>query len=1183
MKRAALGFWLSLLALHPVLAPATGQHLDTGFKNPPLSARPWVYWFWLNGNISSNGITADLEAMKRVGIGGVLIMEVDQGAPVGPVDFMSARWRGLFKHVVAESRRLGLEVNLNNDAGWNGSGGPWIRPEQSMQKVVFSETNVAGPCHFEAVLPKPEILAGYYEDIGLLAFPKLGSYRIPDIKTKAAYDIGYTGPFTETNLTPEMLIERSRQIDLTSTMADGRIAWDVPAGEWTLLRIGHTCTGVENAPAPKSGRGLECDKLSKAGIEANFAGMMGKLAADNGLSTAERAGKDNHGGLVATHIDSWENGSQNWTAKMREEFQSRRGYDLWPFLPVLSGRVVESAEVSARFLWDFRRTISELVVENYAGRMRELAHEHGMRFTVEAYGSPCDVIPYGGEGDEPMGEFWSPSGAMETCKGMASAAHVYGKTIIGAEAFTAGDKERWREYPGSLKALGDQAFCEGINRFVFHRYALQPWSADVRPGMMMGPWGQHYERTETWWDQSPAWHQYLARCQYLLRQGHFVADLCYLQDENPPHGVGQHRRAGYDYDECGAEVVLNRMSVKDGLLVLPDGMHYRLLVLPDTSTMTPALLRKITDLVGAGATILGAPPRKSPSLSNYPECDLEVKRVSAALWGDCDGDKHKEFRYGKGRVVRGLEPERVLRDLGVPPDFSSDVPLKHIHRSTEGADIYFVANPNPIAVTTVGAFRVSGRVPELWWPKDGRTERAAVFDCTNGVTRVVLPLDPSGSLFVVFRSLVTGNSPVVSIDRNGKDVVSATPHPIRIVVRKASYGVAGDETRTRDVREEVQHKADAGDTSFVVRTLIENGDPAPEVVKTLTVSYTIDDRSFSVRAEDPETIHLTADVVKATVRSAIYGVLDDPKRTRDVKGRLQRLLDAGEISFSVARMADGDDPALGVIKTLKAECEINGKIVPLNGTDPELIDLRPALVAPERIADVCSPGKGRTVLEVWKPGHYEVALASGGKRVCDILTQPPILDVDGAWQLHFAPGRGAPAQVTLDRLSSWSEHADPGIKYFSGTCTYSKTIDVPRLMLAKSRRLILNLGRVEVMARVKLNGKDLGCLWTAPFEVDITKTARPGANRLEVQVVNLWPNRLIGDEQMPEDSDRNPDGTLKSWPAWLLAGQPSPSGRFTFSMWRLWKKDDQLLPSGLLGPVTLRTAELIPLSSMRRE
>jgi len=446
--------------------PAAGDPLENGFRQPPDAARPWVYWFWLNGNITRAGITADLEAMRRVGIGGALIMEVDQGVPVGPVDFMSPRWRALFRHVHAEAKRLGLEINMNDDAGWNGSGGPWIKPAEAMQQVVWTETNVTGPRHFVGKLPAPQRVADFYRDIIVQAIPTVGDYRIPSIETKAAFPRRAKLNVNTGAPAPTDIIQQESVTDITTKIdANGRLVWDVPAGRWTILRIGHTCTGAQNSPAPASGRGLECDKLSKAGIESNFAGMMAKLAADTGI-TKQRT----PGGLVATHIDSWENGSQNWTSQMRAEFQARRGYDMTPFLPVFTGRIVGSLEISDRFLWDVRRTVSELVIENYAGQFRRLANSHGMRFTVEAYGGPCDSIPYGGQADEPMGEFWTPSGAaLPTCRGMASAGHIYGKPIIGAEAFTSGKQERWREHPALLKALGDRAFCDGINRFVFHR------------------------------------------------------------------------------------------------------------------------------------------------------------------------------------------------------------------------------------------------------------------------------------------------------------------------------------------------------------------------------------------------------------------------------------------------------------------------------------------------------------------------------------------------------------------------------------------------------------------------------------------------------------------------------------------------------------------------------------------
>ena len=1044
--------------------------LERSFAHPPDSARPWVYWFWLNSNITSNGITADLEAMKRVGIGGVLIMEVDQGAPVGSVAFMSPQWREMFKHVVAEAQRLGLEVNMNNDAGWNGSGGPWIKPEQSMQKVVWSETNIAGPLKFEGALVQPKGVAGFYRGIAVQAFPTPGPYRIDKIKLKAGYEVGQPAVAPQTNLPPDMSIERARIIDLTAKMdKDGRLVWDVPPGQWTVLRFGHTSTGVENLPSPASGRGLECDKLSKQGIEANFAGMMGKLIVDAG-PLASRV-------LTATHIDSWENGAQNWTAGMRTEFENRRGYDLLPFLPVMTGRVIGSLEISERFLWDLRRTISELVVENYAGRMRELAHAHGLRFTVEAYGSPCDNLPYAGESDEPMGEFWSPTGTIETCRGMASAAHVYGKRIVGAEAFTAGDGERWLEHPAALKALGDRAFCEGINRFVFHRYALQPWQENRRPGMTMGPWGQHYERTQTWWDWTGPWHEYLARCQFMLRQGHFVADICYLQAEAPPQGLGGHERNGYDWDDCPAEVVLTRMSFKDGRLVLPDGMSYRVLVLPESHTMTPALLRKVKELVAAGATVVGPRPSKSPSLSDYPNCDAEVKGLADDLWGH-------------GRILSGITPEKVLAQSGVRADFISTPRLRSIHRATNGTDIYFVSNYQPYDLEAMCTFRVTGRQPELWWPDSGRIERAAAWRDKDGVTSISLRLGPAGSVFVVFRQRVDSFDPVVDVMRDGESLFSATTQRPRITVEKA-----------------------------------------------------------------------------------VYGVLDDAKRTRDVRAKLQKLIDMGEFSFQVARMADGDDPAFMVVKTLVAEGTADGKPFKVSGKDPETLHLTSAIAACERVADVRVGVDGNLRLEAFQSGRYELKTACGQTKHVNVPTLPASVEVRGPWEVRFAGGWGAPEKIAPDTLTDWSKHSDAGVKYFSGTATYRAVFNwTPPQSQSPSLKFELDLGRVAVMGDVRLNGRNLGILWKPPFRIDITEVLKAGANSLEVRVVNLWVNRMIGDEQLTEDSERNPNGTLKSWPQWLLEGKPSPTGRYTFTSWRLWKKASPLQESGLLGPVTLHAA-----------
>lgn len=1170
MKTTIRRFFLFIAALVLVSGQSFSQHLEKQFQSPPDSARPWVYWFWLNGNITSNGITADLEAMKRVGIGGVLIMEVDQGAPVGPMDFMSDRWRGLFSHVNAESKRLGLEVNMNNDAGWNGSGGPWIKPGQSMQKVVWSETNVTGPLHIDMALQQPETVAGYYRDISVVAFQTCGSFRIDRIRAKAAYEVAGVGEIGRGNLAPEMVIDRSNIQTLTDKMdASGHLSWDVPAGDWTLVRFGHTSSGMENAPAPASGRGLECDKLNKTGIEANYSAMMAKLVSDTGAGKAALTS-----GLTATHIDSWENGSQNWSESIREEFKKRRGYDPLPFLPTFTGRVIDSLEISERFLWDLRQTISELVIDNYAGRMHELAAANGLRFTVEAYGGPCDSIPYAGRSDEPMGEFWSPSGSIETCKTMASAGHVYGKRIIGAEAFTAGDQERWREHPALIKALGDRAFCEGINRFVFHRYAMQPWSEPRNPGMTMGPWGQHYERTQTWWDWTPAWHEYLGRCQFLLRQGLFVADVCHLLPEAPPQGPGDHVRDGYDWDECTAEAVLTRMSVRNGRIVLPDGMSYRLLVLPDSRTMTPQLLRKIKDLVEAGATVLGSKPDFSPSLNDYPSCDAQVRQLGTDLWADCDGKTVQERAFGKGRVFCGLTPAQVLRRLGVAADFASNQRLRYIHRATAETDFYFISNPQAWATTANCSFRVSGKTPELWWPETGRIEHAGMFQERNGLTHVTIPLTPAGSVFVVFHKTDKAIDPIVEVTHNGHRMTVGPVPPAKITITKARYGVLDDPQRTRDVTAIIQGMTDKGERAFQVATLAKNGDPATNVLKTLVVDYTIEGKPFTVKATDPQRIILSSDAVGVSVSQARYGILDDPKRTRDVRNKLQRLIDAGESSFQVARMAEGDDPAFGIVKTLQVDLTANGKSLSLSGTDPDIINLVSITAPAEQAASVPNFIGTNLTLDVQEPGEYSWTKASGKKGRATAARAARTLPITGPWQVRFATNENA---VVFDKLISWSDHASPEVKYFSGTAVYSCAFDVSNEAITGNQHVYLDLGKVACMAHVTLNGKDLGVLWKAPFGMDVAETVKPGRNSMQVKVVNLWINRMIGDEQLPEDSDRNPDGTLKAWPKWLLDGKPSPAGRTTFTTWRLWKKDSPLQVSGLLGPVTLHFVERIDL------
>jgi alpha-L-rhamnosidase len=491
-------------------AISSAKKAQAEFAAPPFEYGPWVYWFWLDVNVTREGITADLEAMKAVGIAGVLIMDVDQGTPpsFNGSRFGDPEWYELFQFACHEADRLGMQVNMSNDAGFCGSGGPWITPELSMQVVVWSTTVIAGGKSVNTTLPQPNAKMNFYRDIAVLAFSTPAAdqagrgYRIPNIGDLTDSFHGHDHSHTQVNwesIPADQLVRKSAILNLTDKMDEhGMLHCELPAGDWTILRFGHTTTGVQNRPAPAGGLGLESDTLSRTATLLQFEALMARIT----KTVGPLAGKT----LVSTHIDSWESDTQNWTPTMRQDFQRLRGYDLLPYMPILAGHVVDSLEISQRFLWDFRGTIGDLLLENYAAAMREVAHKHGLRLSIEGYsGEPANDIRYGGEADEPMAECWASPRfhGANVVREMTSAGHVYGKNIIAQETFTTNRDERWLGHPAVFKDIGDWTFCVGINRFVFHRYAMQPWTNPHHsPGMCMGSWGLHYERTQTWWHMS---------------------------------------------------------------------------------------------------------------------------------------------------------------------------------------------------------------------------------------------------------------------------------------------------------------------------------------------------------------------------------------------------------------------------------------------------------------------------------------------------------------------------------------------------------------------------------------------------------------------------------------------------------------------------------------------------------
>ncbi len=705
-------------------ASAHADPLSSGFQSHGGDARPLTIWQWMNGCASKEGITADLEAYKRAGLGGVQQFMIGGAQAIlddPTVTILNPKWRSLMAFAIDECARLGLSFGTHNSPGWDASAGPWVTVDQSMQKLVWSKTVVDGPARFEALLARADVDAkwDYYRDVAVLA--------APEGDVVAAADI----------------------MDLTSHMtADGRLNWAAPPGKWTVLRCGHTASGRTNAgTSPPSGAGLHCDMMSRDAVEAYWNTYPAEIIK---IAGAE-AGRT----MVRFEIDSYEAGPQDWTPLMRQEFSKRRGYDLLPWLLVLVGRTVGSKEQSDRFKRDWSKTIAELFADNYYGYITELANRTpGVEMVIEPYatgrGAPFDSLAVGGEGNAVMGEFWQAPATWgwDSLKPVASAAHRTGRRLVYAEAFTGQPPYAWRQDPYALKATGDRAFCAGVNRMAFHASAHNPWPR-MKPGMTMGWWGTQFGPGQTWWEHGgPEWITYLARCQYLLQQGVFASDLCYLLNAS---GTPKMPR-GYEGDIVGENDVMTRISVREGRLTLPDGASYSVLVLPDSDVMTPQLARKIQQLVADGALVIGPKPVRSPSLTAYPACDREVADIAAALWGDTTAAV--ERAYGKGRIVWGKTLDVVLKDAGIGPDVEveADAPLLWTHRSHPDAEIYFLSNQNDAALATTVSFRQNGLTPELWHADTGTIVRPREWSVSGNRTEVKLSFDPSGSVFVVFRA-----------------------------------------------------------------------------------------------------------------------------------------------------------------------------------------------------------------------------------------------------------------------------------------------------------------------------------------------------------------------------------------------------------------------------------------------
>lgn len=1111
LRSASLILATVLAACEPMPTDRAVDALDTvdleaGFRTPPQSARPHVWWHLMSGNVTEEGAKLDLEWMQRVGVGGIHAFSGGQLEPTvvpTPAPFLSAMWKKTYRASVTQARAAGMDVAVAGSPGPSQTGGPWVKPEQGMKKYVWTVTEVSAP-GAKIVLPRPPSATGKFAGI---APPSLGgfgeagpkasgdgpviAFRTPDTSVAlptATYnssagplpalaslpvdlsdslsvpiaksgdtfvdvDLGQSASVSALTIASEPLspleilasddgvtfrsvrrvevddsvdllvgaapqqtvafapvtgrvfrvrfdkpavraplqglpekfaalmvpkysafkvrtlrlgngawIERFENkagfqasaefssdptpdiggaiqpqsvVDLTNRLkADGSLDWAPPAGRWTIVRFGWSLTGAKNAPAEPAATGLEVDKLDRVAVRDYVEKLFSIYRDDVGVPLGAQ-------GISSLLTDSWEAGVQNWTPDILAKFRRLRGYDPMPWLPVLTGRVVGDAARSDAFLFDFRQTLKDLLVENHYGELAAAAHQQGMTYYTEVQGEGVRAIADGmtakARSDVPTAEFWyrpfsSAPGQpplVADLQEAASVAHIYDKKLVAAEAMTvaAGD-DPWAFSPAMLKPVADEIFARGVNRILIHDSHMQPF-VDRKPGLMLGFFGQFFNRNDTWAEQAKPWTDYLARTSYLLQQGQFIADIAYFYGEEKSlaelfeHHHNTDVPNGYGFDYLNAEALLTKLSVRDGNLVTASGMQYRVLFIPaDITHFTLPALKKLDALVRDGAVVVAHKPAGGLGMKS---ADADIAKLANKLWGE-SGEAVRSV--GRGRLYAQATLAEALAAENITPDVDGGkkASLLSLHRriaSKEGStDLYFVSNRGDAPVTTPVSFRVTGRAPEWWSAEDGATRPLSYLQ-DGDVTRVTLPLDAKTAGFVVFRQPTTA----------------------------ATYTVA-----------------------------------APTVV----------------------------------------------------------------------------------------------------------------------------------------------------------TTQP----IDGAWDISFESGRGAPPTARFERLVDWSLNVDPGIKYFSGAATYTKTISVDAAALASGRRVSLDLGDVRELAVVMVNDSPVATAWHAPYTVDLTGKLKPGANRISIQVVNLWPNRLIGDEQ--------PGATAVAY------APQSP-----------YKASSPLRPSGLLGPVKL--------------
>ena len=756
--------FLFLLLVQPSHAQ---QSLEEVFHNPPPEARPWGYWIWSHGNFDYATMDRELEAFQKMGLGGVDIFDIGvrdrlDVIPPGPA-FMSAEQVDGMAYALNKAQELGLGMGLIVSSSWN-AGGSWTKPEDQIKNLVVWQDTLEGPVTMNR-LPFPEVPTEFVKPYATLKlYPELNGEGKPQYYENIAL-MAY--PLSESGVISDTASLKFFDKDLPEK--EGAVL-ELPEGKWVVSRAIETNYGQKLFVPSDNSNGYTIDHFSKQATQRHFNYIIERLE--------NRLGDLSQTALKRFYLASYEaTATIMWTTGLLETFREQNGYRLEPFLPALFGTTVIDEETTERFLYDYRKTISELFIEGHYREARRISHQHGLKIASESGGPgpplhnvPTEDLKALGSVDIMRGEFWNREpihrhenglDVLQVVKNIGSAAHIYGRKIIEMESFTS--MQHWQEGPMILKKLADQAFCEGMTRVVYHTMPHSPPEAGL-PGWSYSA-GTHIHPNMTWWEMSKPFHRYLTTVSGMLMQGDFVADVAYYYGSSIPNfALPKHVRpglgSGYDYDDMNTEVLLTA-DVRDGRVVLPSGMEYPLLVLPDDERMELAVLEKVAELLQKGATVLGLKPSRVYGLTNYREQEEKLNRLADEIWGPGKAKKVNR-KYGSGRVISGTTAREVLSDLNISPDFQyqssfSGEGLDYIHRRTDSGDIYFIRNIDSVAVQVEASFRVIGKQPEFWDATDLSTKKARIFQEKEERTYLPITLPAWGSVMVIFQDDLSSN------------------------------------------------------------------------------------------------------------------------------------------------------------------------------------------------------------------------------------------------------------------------------------------------------------------------------------------------------------------------------------------------------------------------------------------